>query len=40
MPLSDSSAVARELAQATLGMIGGQYLDVTGTGADLASCTA
>jgi geranylgeranyl diphosphate synthase, type II len=30
-------AVARELAQATLGMIGGQYLDVTGTAADLAS---
>jgi geranylgeranyl diphosphate synthase type II len=30
-------AEARELAQATLGMIGGQYLDVTGTAADLAS---
>jgi geranylgeranyl diphosphate synthase type II len=30
-------AVARELAQATLGMIGGQYLDITGTAADLAS---
>ena len=30
-------AVARELAQATLGMIGGQYLDVTGTAPDLAS---
>ena len=27
-------AVARELAQATLGMIGGQYLDVTGTAPD------
>ncbi len=26
--------VARELAQATLGMIGGQYLDVTGTAPD------
>ena len=30
-------AVARELAQATLGMIGGQYLDITGTASDLAS---
>ncbi len=29
-------AVARELAGATLGMIGGQYLDVTGETADLA----
>jgi len=29
-------AVGRELAQATLGMIGGQYLDVTGAGGDLA----
>jgi len=29
-------AVARELAQATLGMIGGQYLDVTGDTADVA----
>src|SRR5881396_3039019 len=29
-------SVARELAQATLGMIGGQYLDVTGETADLA----
>ncbi len=29
-------AVGRELAQATLGMIGGQYLDVTGSGGDLA----
>jgi len=27
-------AVARELTQATLGMIGGQYLDVTGTAPD------
>ena len=27
-------AVARELAEATLGMIGGQYLDVTAPGAD------
>lgn len=27
-------AVARELAQATLGMIGGQYLDITGTAPD------
>ena len=27
-------AVARELVQATLGMIGGQYLDVTGTAPD------
>jgi geranylgeranyl diphosphate synthase, type II len=30
-------AVARELVQATLGMIGGQYLDVTGAETDLAS---
>ena len=29
--------VARELAQATLGMIGGQYLDITGGASDLAS---
>src|ERR687884_493381 len=29
-----SPAVARELAQATLGMIGGQYLDTIGDGAD------
>jgi geranylgeranyl diphosphate synthase type II len=29
-----TSDVARELAQATLGMIGGQYLDVTGTTPD------
>src|ERR1051326_7618721 len=27
-------AVGRELAQATLGMIGGQYLDITGTAPD------
>ena len=32
-----SPAVARELAQATLGMIGGQYLDITDTAPDLAS---
>src|ERR1700749_5307754 len=30
-------AVGRELAQATLGMIGGQYLDITATATDLAS---
>ncbi len=30
-------AVARELAQATLGMIGGQYLDITGRTDDLAA---
>jgi len=30
-------AVARELVQATLGMIGGQYLDITGEADDLAS---
>ena len=30
-------AVARELAQATLGMIGGQHLDITGSAPDLAS---
>lgn len=29
-----SPHVARELAQATLGMIGGQYLDITGTAPD------
>ena len=33
-------AVARELASATLGMIGGQYLDVTGGGSDLAALHA
>jgi len=32
-----SPAVARELVQATLGMIGGQYLDVTGAQTDLVS---
>jgi geranylgeranyl diphosphate synthase, type II len=32
-----SPAVVRELADATLGMIGGQYLDVTGTAADAVS---
>jgi geranylgeranyl diphosphate synthase type II len=30
-------AVARELVQATLGMIGGQYLDITGGEVDLAA---
>ena len=30
-------AVARELVQATLGMIGGQYLDIEGGAPDLAS---
>jgi geranylgeranyl diphosphate synthase, type II len=33
----DSPVVARELADATLGMIGGQYLDVAGAAADTAS---
>jgi geranylgeranyl pyrophosphate synthase len=33
----DSPRVARELVDATLGMIGGQYLDVTGTEQDLAA---
>ena len=33
----DTPAVARELAAATLGMIGGQYLDVTGSADDLAA---
>ena len=32
-----TTAVGRELAQSTLGMIGGQYLDITGTASDLAS---
>ena len=32
-----STAAARELAQATLGMIGGQYRDVTGDTSDLAA---
>jgi geranylgeranyl diphosphate synthase type II len=31
----DTPAVVRELAEATLGMIGGQYLDITGGDADL-----
>jgi geranylgeranyl diphosphate synthase, type II len=31
-----STGPARELAGATLGMIGGQYLDITGAGGDLA----
>ncbi len=31
-----TTAPARELAEATLGMIGGQYLDITGVDADLA----
>jgi len=31
-----STAVARELSEATLGMIGGQYLDITGADGDLA----
>ena len=30
----DTPHVARELSQATLGMIGGQYLDITGTAPD------
>jgi len=33
----DDAGVARELVDATLGMIGGQYLDVTGDDADLAA---
>ena len=32
--------VGRELAQATLGMIGGQYLDITGSAPDEATCTS
>ena len=32
----DEPGVARELVEATLGMIGGQYLDITGADADLA----
>ena len=32
-----TAAVARELAQATLGMIGGQYLDITATAPDEAT---
>ncbi len=33
----DSPQVARELAEATLGMIGGQYLDITGSAPDEAT---
>jgi geranylgeranyl diphosphate synthase type II len=33
----DDPGIARELAEATLGMIGGQYLDITGATADLAA---
>jgi geranylgeranyl pyrophosphate synthase len=33
----DRTHVARELAEATLGMIGGQYLDITGTAPDGAT---
>ncbi len=33
----DRTRVARELAEATLGMIGGQYLDVTGSAPDEAT---
>ena len=33
----DTPAVARELVEATLGMIGGQYLDITGTAPDEAT---
>jgi geranylgeranyl diphosphate synthase, type II len=33
----ETPAVARELAQATLGMIGGQYLDLAGPATDLAA---
>jgi geranylgeranyl diphosphate synthase, type II len=33
----EKTDVARELAEATLGMIGGQYLDVTGTAPDEAT---
>ena len=33
----DTPDVARELANATLGMIGGQYLDITGTAPDEAT---
>jgi geranylgeranyl diphosphate synthase type II len=36
----DSPAVARELVAATLGMIGGQYLDVTDAGRDPAALNA
>jgi geranylgeranyl diphosphate synthase type II len=33
----ETTHVARELAEATLGMIGGQYLDITGTAPDEAT---
>jgi geranylgeranyl diphosphate synthase type II len=33
----DTPRIARELAEATLGMIGGQYLDITGTAPDGAT---
>ena len=33
----DTTHVARELSEATLGMIGGQYLDITGTAPDEAT---
>jgi geranylgeranyl diphosphate synthase type II len=33
----ETPSVARELAQATLGMIGGQHLDITGAATDLAA---
>ena len=33
----DTTHVARELSEATLGMIGGQYLDITGTAPDGAT---
>lgn len=33
----DTPRIARELAEATLGMIGGQYLDITGGEPDLAA---
>ncbi len=33
----EATHIARELAEATLGMIGGQYLDVTGTAPDEAT---
>ena len=32
-----TTAIGREVAQATLGMIGGQYLDITATASDLPS---
>ena len=33
----DTPEIARELSEATLGMIGGQYLDITGTAPDEAT---